>query len=202
MDSLRLFFEGAASDWDSHQPPNRTELLERALAPFDPYFSACESILEVGTGTGALLPVLSRRYPAARLCSIDLARAMLCQAQKRPGAGAVAQCDVHALPFRNRAFSAVICHNSFPHFHDQLLALEHPAILQVGLPDDGYKADPRYQRQWGWIPGVLHTAVYLGALDPNAVEMGDPATGREQWSNEALKVLWNGTAITLEERGN
>ena len=111
MDSLRLFFEGAASDWDSHQPPNRTELLERALAPFDPYFSACESILEVGTGTGALLPVLSRRYPAARLCSIDLARAMLCQAQKRPGAGRKRRREAECLlpPKYRWSLSEIVC---------------------------------------------------------------------------------------------
>ena len=82
---------------------------------------------------------------------------------------------------------------------EELAELEAPAILEVGL-QDGIPEDLRYVTRWGWIPGVEHTAVVFSVLTDGNLDMGDPTAGREIWRPEALKVLWQGTAITLEKR--
>ena len=79
--------------------------------------------------------------------------------------------------------------------------LEASAILEVGL-QNGIPEDLRYVTQWGWILGVQHTAVLFGVMPDGNLDIGDPTTGREIWRPEALKVLWQGTAITLERRDN
>lgn len=81
---------------------------------------------------------------------------------------------------------------------DDLENLQGPAILFVGLPVDA-PPDPRFVR-WGWQPGVAHTVVFLGIRPDGRLDIGDPATGREGWSEEALSVLWKGIAIVLEPR--
>ena len=73
MNPLRTFFEDLAGRWDAQQPADRLEVLSQLLAPFAVMLDAAGVILEVGTGTGALIPCLKERAPAARLVSIDLA---------------------------------------------------------------------------------------------------------------------------------
>ncbi len=116
MDSLRLFFENLALEWDSSQPPNREQVLSNLVAPFDSPLCTCSTILEVGTGTGALIPILKKRYPASHLVSVDLAHRMLSKAESRVPGSALVQADAHQLPFPDQVFDAIVCHNAFPHF--------------------------------------------------------------------------------------
>ena len=81
----------------------------------------------------------------------------------------------------------------------ELAELEASAILEVGLRN-GIPKDLRYVTRWGWIPGVEHTAVMFGILPDGNLDIGDPTAGREIWRPEAVEVLWQGTAITLEKR--
>jgi ubiquinone/menaquinone biosynthesis C-methylase UbiE len=125
MDPLRAFFEDLAGRWDEQQPADRQEVLRGLLAPFAAELGAAQAILEVGSGTGALIPCLRERAPAARLVSIDLAHAMLWRARRRCPDAALVQADVHRPPFTQRAgaFDVAVCHNSFPHFADMPSAL-------------------------------------------------------------------------------
>ena len=129
-EASRAFFEALAARWDEQQPTERAVVLRRLLRPFADRLSAARRILEVGTGTGALIPCLVERAPDARVASIDLARAMLRRAQERGPDVWLLQADVHALPFSGDsasggvgAFDLVVCHNSFPHFVDRPAAL-------------------------------------------------------------------------------
>jgi ubiquinone/menaquinone biosynthesis C-methylase UbiE len=128
---LRAFFEDLAERWDTQQSPDRQDVLRRLLAPFAAELSSAQAILEVGSGTGALIPCLRERAPAARLVSIDLAHAMLWRARQRCPAAALVQADVHRLPFIQQAgaFDLAVCHNSFPHFADKPSALRELARL-------------------------------------------------------------------------
>jgi len=83
---------------------------------------------------------------------------------------------------------------------EQLADLEAAAILEVGLPGEELPEDLRYVTEWGWIPGVMHTAVLFRVREDGLLDIGDPSTGRELWRREALDVLWHGVAITLEKR--
>ena len=128
MSDLRAYFEALAERWDALQPPDRQEVLHRLVAPFDTLLGASKAILEVGTGTGALVLPLKERAPTASLASIDLAGAMLERARQREVDALLVQADVHRLPFAPAAtagagFDLVVCHNSFPHFADKPVAL-------------------------------------------------------------------------------
>ncbi len=116
MENLRQFFEDLSVDWDDRQPAGRDQLLHELLAPYDPFFSQCRSILEVGTGTGALIPVLRERYPDTNLVSMDIAHRMLTKAGARQPGTALIQADIHHLPIAPGQFDGLICHNAFPHF--------------------------------------------------------------------------------------
>jgi ubiquinone/menaquinone biosynthesis C-methylase UbiE len=126
---LRAYFEDLAGRWDSLQPPNRDEVLRRLLKPFAPLLARSEAILEVGTGTGALIACLREHAPGARVVSIDLAGEMLRRARQRCPDAAAVQADVHCPPFATPCFDLVICHNSFPHFADKPAALRSLAHL-------------------------------------------------------------------------
>jgi len=129
MNDLRTYFEELAGRWDGFQPPDREEVLRRLLAPFAPLLSASGAILEVGTGTGALIPRLRECAPGAWLVSVDLAGEMLRRARLRCPDAAIVQADTHRPPFAAPGFDLVICHNSFPHFADKPAALNALARL-------------------------------------------------------------------------
>jgi len=132
---IRDYFEVRAPTWDSMMPVTLDEALRQLLIPFAYELGTAHLILEIGSGTGALIPHLRRCAPAARLISIDLAHTMLKNAQHRaPGVGLV-QADVHHLPFSSSdsLFDLVVCHNSFPHFADKPQALhEIQRVLRPG----------------------------------------------------------------------
>jgi ubiquinone/menaquinone biosynthesis C-methylase UbiE len=155
QNDLRAFFEDLASRWDEQQPAGRHEMLRGLLAPFAAELDAAQAILEVGSGTGALIPCLKERAPGARLVSIDLAHAMLWCARRRYPDAALVQADVHRLPFGQRTgvFDLAVCHNSFPHFADIPSALrELKRVLAPG----------------GWLL-ILHD---LSRAEVNAIHSG------------------------------
>lgn len=82
---------------------------------------------------------------------------------------------------------------------DELRQRGAPAILLVGFRRAS-DADPRYEQEWGWTPGVPHTVVFFGFTDTEMVKVGDPAVGREHWSAEDLRVLWRGRGLGLVRR--
>ena len=133
MNELRMHFELLAERWDGFQPPNRGDTLRRMLLPFAPLLATSRAILEVGTGTGALIPCLRERAPGAALISIDLAAEMLRRARGRCPDAAVVQADAHHPPFAAPCFDLIVCHNSFPHFADKPGTLSQLArVLRPG----------------------------------------------------------------------
>jgi ubiquinone/menaquinone biosynthesis C-methylase UbiE len=133
LKTSRAFFEHLAAEWDDRQPPDRSEKLDKLLSRFDAYFQTSDLVLEVGTGTGGLLPLLKKRYPKPEIIQIDFANAMLIRAQNNHNGDHLVQADVHELPFPRDKFSVGICHNSFPHFKEKMIALnEMRRMLQPG----------------------------------------------------------------------
>ena len=129
MSDLRTHFEHLAERWDGMQTPDRGERLRRMLEPVAPLCAASQSILEVGTGTGALIPCLQERAPSTRLVSIDLAAEMLRRSRQRCPDADVVQADAQHPPFAPSGFDLIVCHNSFPHFADKPAALSELARL-------------------------------------------------------------------------
>ncbi len=80
---------------------------------------------------------------------------------------------------------------------DDLLAHDEPQIISCGITMEQAKLHPQYQNDWGWIPGVEHAVVLLD-VEGTHVVIGDPAVGRERWSQRDLEILWNGRGVRLE----
>jgi peptidase C39-like protein len=76
---------------------------------------------------------------------------------------------------------------------------ELPAVLLVKL-ELGADVDPRYEQQWGWTPGLGHAVVYYGRAGTDRIMIGDPAVGREKWTIDDLRVLWQGEGLRLRPR--
>lgn len=83
---------------------------------------------------------------------------------------------------------------------DDVLAMGQPAILSVGL--DATNANVEMRKEWGWIPGVNHTVVFMQTNSNHELVVMDPAPGygREHWSRDNFAMLFRGIAIRLVER--
>ncbi len=80
---------------------------------------------------------------------------------------------------------------------DELLESDDwPILLTVKLPIDAV-VDPRYEEQWGWIPGTGHSVVALRRDPSGGIVIGDPAAGVEVWMEKDMNTLWHGEGIRL-----
>jgi SAM-dependent methyltransferase len=88
-----------------------------ALRPMD------RSVLDVPCGRGRLLKAVSAALPEAELCGVDINEKMIEQV-RRECPGVVARvASVYELPFPERRFDVVLCHESFMHFEEPARAL-------------------------------------------------------------------------------
>jgi hypothetical protein len=87
---------------------------------------------------------------------------------------------------------------------DRLRALhDGPAILAAGVPR-GTGVARIYTERYGWTPGEWHSVLFFGFRGNGLVAMGDPtpSIGRENWSEDDLRVLWRGRGMRLIPRGS
>jgi ubiquinone/menaquinone biosynthesis C-methylase UbiE len=125
MDERRLFFDSTASSWD--QLPER-DLRAKKIAELVEGFGIREgdTVLDVGTGTGVLLPLLGKATGArGRLVAIDFSFNMLKTAASHDYniQPSFLNAGVAAIPFRRASFDKVTCFSAFPHFPDKVKAL-------------------------------------------------------------------------------
>lgn len=123
MSSRHHFFDSQAVKWDEKPTADQAHL-ERLLLPFAHKLGRAREILDLGTGTGILVPTLIGLAPEARVVGLDLSRKMLTQARIKHPTVALIQGDVHALPFEPCSFDFSLCYACFPHFEDKSKALE------------------------------------------------------------------------------
>jgi malonyl-CoA O-methyltransferase len=83
---LRLSFERAAATYDGAAVLQR-EVGARMLERLDYVRQQPATILDAGCGTGHATADLQKRYPAAKVCALDLALAMVRRARARSGWG-------------------------------------------------------------------------------------------------------------------
>lgn len=91
-------------------------------------------VLDIETGTGAVLAILSRRYPGARMTGIDVSAEMLDRARARLAANAELElATAESLPFAGDRYDAVISTNMFHFIRDPRAALrEIGRVLKSG----------------------------------------------------------------------
>ena len=155
------YFNELASRWDALPAPEGAPekvraFVRRAAAP------TASRVLDVGCGTGLLLPTLLEACPEAVITELDLAEDML-----RINAAKWREPHVHRvcadglrLPFRAACFHLVLCFGVLPHFEDLAGALgELVRVLPCG--------------------GVLAVGHLMGSAELNAFHrsLGEPVAG-------------------------
>ena len=76
-----------------------------------------------------------------------------------------------------------------------------PMVLTAMLTSDSERMEA-YQGEWGWIPGVSHSVVFLNQTRSGSFRMVDPTVGIENWTSEDVRTLWCGQGMRLVRRGS
>ena len=135
MEKRKEFFNRHAASWDKDLGYEaRIARLQEVVKWFG--LAKDDSVLDVGTGTGILLPFLREAIgPQGRLLAIDFSFKMLEEAKNRdfPGEKSITNASVEAIPFRSDQFDRVTCFSAFPHFPNKAKALlEMVRVLRTG----------------------------------------------------------------------
>jgi hypothetical protein len=70
-----------------------------------------------------------------------------------------------------------------------------PVLAAVRLPRG--VDDPRFEQEWGWIPGMGHSVVILRRTPDGQFLIADPAAGLELWPESKLTTLWQGNGLRV-----
>lgn len=138
--------------------------------------TAGSDVLEVGCGTGALLPELAA-ISAINIHGIDIDRSYLTLANQHAPAVYYCQADAHSLPYLNGAFDVALCHFLLLWVRDPIRVLTEMArvtrpggsVLIMAEPDYGARIDypPPLMALGKWQETALHC------------QGGDPEIGRK-----------------------
>lgn len=125
MENRKDFFDSHASSWDKNLGyDEKTSQLKTIVEWFG--LAQGDSVLDVGTGTGILLPFVREAIgPKGRLAAIDFSFKMLEQAKIRQPSGdeLLINASVESIPFPSDRFDRVTCFSAFPHFPNKVKAL-------------------------------------------------------------------------------
>lgn len=134
MDSRKDFFDKHAASWDERHHRDDEAELDRLVKSFG--LSEGDSVLDVGTGAGVLLPFIRKAVGlGAKVAAMDFAFRMLQEAKRRllPHIESLVNARVDAIPFSANVFDQVTCFSSFPHFPNKGRALaEMVRVLKPG----------------------------------------------------------------------
>lgn len=120
---LRTFFNAKAPSWDAIQDVPR-EKLAKLLIQLP--IASGGTILDVGSGTGVLVPFLRELFAPRLIVELDIAEAMLAEARKKFGDWGIRYIlgDAKDVIF-DETFDAILCYSSFPHFADKEGTVRH-----------------------------------------------------------------------------
>jgi ubiquinone/menaquinone biosynthesis C-methylase UbiE len=135
MDNRKSFFDSHAANWEEMLAQDgRMQKFAQVVEWFG--IREGESVLDVGTGTGVLLPFLRRAVgQKGMLVAMDFSFNMLIQANSRRSENGVAliNAGVAAVPLKSERFDKITCFSAFPHFPDKQKALaEMVRVLRRG----------------------------------------------------------------------
>ncbi len=122
------FFNEIADQWDEITKHNlmKAELLVGMLG-----IQQGDKVLDVGTGTGVLIPILSSYTDSGNITAIDVAENMIEVAKKKFKNSQVRFIadDVLQHSFGNEQFAFIVCYSMFPHFPDKAKAIQGLSAL-------------------------------------------------------------------------
>ena len=128
-DPRSRFFDERAATWEQRCYPPEAR---RRLAALVPRFGVerGDCVLDMGTGTGVLIPYLRDGVgDAGRILSFDVSFEMVRRAgcKERDAKGLCVQATAMRIPARDGAFDRVVCFAAFPHFADKPAAMREMA---------------------------------------------------------------------------
>jgi ubiquinone/menaquinone biosynthesis C-methylase UbiE len=130
----RSYFNRQADIWDERIAEKDITRLASLAERLDIRLN--DTVLDVGTGTGVLVPfLLGKVGPEGKLVCLDAAEKMLAKARAKNFKGDIEYicADISRTRFEDEAFDAVVCYASFPHFQDKAGALkEIRRVLKKG----------------------------------------------------------------------
>jgi len=130
------FFDQMADVWDTrYYTPDLLRRLESLVTQFE--LQKCMKLLDVGTGTGGLLPLILKYVGGeGNIIATDFSEKMIQKARDKfnnQGNLTFSCAAVEDLPFKTVYFDSVICFGAFPHFEDKEKALsEMYRVLKEG----------------------------------------------------------------------
>lgn len=119
----REFFNSVAEKWDGmcmHDAKKINKILDMTD------LREGQKVLDVGTGTGVMIPFLLARVGACGgITAVDVAENMLEIARSKNPAPNVSfiQADVTTADLGEDSFDLIVCYSVFPHFKDQPMAI-------------------------------------------------------------------------------
>jgi ubiquinone/menaquinone biosynthesis C-methylase UbiE len=135
MERLRDYFDRRASSWDEMLNYNKkTSELSEVVS----WFGLAEGdwVLDVGTGTGILLPLIRQAIgQKGMLIGFDFSFRMLEKARLRESfrEKLLLASTAESIPLRSALFDRITCFSAFPHFTDKAKALvEMVRVLKRG----------------------------------------------------------------------
>ncbi len=128
------FFDDLASHWDADEVADIDERLQRVVSLSR--ISEGESVLDVGTGTGILIPhLLGTLGPSGRIIAIDISSEMIekAKAKRFPPNVRFLLASIENSSLPNEYFDRIFCNAVYPHFENKQRALsELKRLLRSG----------------------------------------------------------------------
>lgn len=138
MKKKKEYFEKLARDWDDEHSTEEEKERTREFSEAHFRLNRGETVLDVGCGTGRLIPLLEVVIGnAGKLVELDFSVEMLKIGKNRHDGNYAnlffVQGDGHLLPLKDRSFDTVICMAFFPHLSDKRKGMEAFArVLKPG----------------------------------------------------------------------
>jgi SAM-dependent methyltransferase len=117
IDEKRAFFNGLAASWDEKGDDRKMDAGLRRFVQSS-YAASAKTILDVGCGTGILVPHLLARYPNAQaIIELDYAEEMLAVNRSKFQNQRLIRvlADAANLPIPDNSIDLVLCFNVVPH---------------------------------------------------------------------------------------